>query len=123
MRRPRNRHSRHPSWYVLDRVKVKRNARCWAAMATILIALVNIPVFCPAPQMQTNIFEKKYAEALVCEDTTQGNKPIGMAIVSNDECVQCFSQLMPAATPHATFALYAVLLQLLDMDGAGEPEW
>lgn len=32
--------------------------------------------------MKTNIFEKKYAEALICEDPAQGSKPIGMAIAS-----------------------------------------
>ena len=32
--------------------------------------------------MKENIFEKKYAEALVAEDPEQGNRAVGMAIVS-----------------------------------------
>lgn len=33
--------------------------------------------------MKENIFEKKYAEALVAEDPEQGNRAVGMAIVSS----------------------------------------
>jgi hypothetical protein len=31
--------------------------------------------------MKENLFVKKYAHALVCEDVAQSNKPIGMALV------------------------------------------
>jgi hypothetical protein len=33
--------------------------------------------------MKENLFEKKYAQALICEDKSENNKPIGMALVSS----------------------------------------
>ena len=30
--------------------------------------------------MMENVFVKKYAQALICEDVSDGNKPIGMAL-------------------------------------------
>lgn len=68
--------------------------------------------------MKENIFEKKIAHALICEDVSQSNKAIGMAIVG----IICFAlgytsiyaehrQHLPRTT---------VFFQLLDLDSKGE---
>lgn len=68
--------------------------------------------------MMENIFTKKYAEALVAEDPLEGNKPVGMAIVSNLHPLELFAapDTKPAQLLRDPLHLRLVLLLILYVD-------